>query len=362
MCKVTHLHNHSKYSTLDGVITTQWLFPKLKELGMDTFAITDHGSISGLPEFSAAGTEHGIKIIAGIEIYEVDNIACKTAEEVSSTQESCKIEETKVEERENKGETYSKKEAKYWHLTLLAKNHEGYKQLIKLTAAANTKDAYYYKPRVDRSMLESIIKGGNVVIGTGCALSRISRYALDKDDYSGYSDRIDYYAKIFGIENIMCEIMANGFDGQKVINEKLISWANQKGVPIVTTNDCHYVDKEHARLQDILLCISTNQFADDQNRKFKFEGTSYYIRSATEMKQAFLDQYNIDVEKPGWLSNTIDFANMCEHASYINDPQFRLPKFSIPKDEKFSNWIQKNRERLEDKGYEINSLIQAINR
>lgn len=361
MCDMVHLHNHSKYSTLDGVITPQWLMPRLKELGMTSFAITDHGSMSGLPEFSAAGTKHGVKIIGGIEIYEVDNIECKTAEEVTSSQDSCELElKTKNEEREDKAEVLGKTEAKYWHLTLLAKNLEGYRQLVKLTAASNTKAAFYYKPRVDRKMLREIVSGGNIVVGTGCALSRISRYALHKEDYAGYSSRIDMYASIFGIDNIMCEIMANGYDKQGEINQKLISWANQKGVPIVTTNDAHYVNKEDAALQDILLCIATRQYVHDEGRKFKFEGTSYYVRTPEEMAQAFKQQYDIDIVSNGWLKNTIYFADMCEHSGYVNDPQFRLPKFEIKPDVKFRNWIVKNRSRLLEDGFEIDVLMSKL--
>lgn len=730
MCDFVHLHNHTKFSTLDGVITKEWLFPRLKELGMSSFAITDHGSMSGIPEFSSAGTKHGVKIIAGIEIYEVDNIEYKTAEERLAGQESCDLEtRTKSEEREDKAEVLGKSEAKYWHLTMLAKNIEGYRQLVKLAAAANTKAAFYYKPRIDRKMLQEIVKGGNIIIGTGCALSRISRYALDKEDYSGFSDRIDGYARIFGIDNIMCEIMANGYDKQGEINEKLISWANKKGVPIVATNDClggdtivytehgaktldtiqvgdkvlthkgryktvlavcekmsdkvkykitssnsqvkntknhliatedhkwyvhntntgkfewvmtknlqpvhetfipkiqdtthtrcksvnfaehhvsdqiirnidadfcyllglfcgdghaakhtnswslcinksnqhaidlvakflstfglfnvvnkykdivtirlnnrylsrwfryhcynndvkkipdlihglnpieqsafvnglmdadghcneyiysfdntsldlvagfsqimhlhgvyntirqsqieqkqyrngwlsctskqynwsskrsqiekittflgiykhnmnivkhngkliksfredergvflqikkevieyndsvfdiqveddasfvtnfgtvhncHYVNKSDAPLQDILLCIATRQYVHDEGRKFKFEGTSYYVRTPEEMADAFKQQYDIDVVSPGWLSNTLHFAEMCEHSGYINDPQFRLPKFEIKPDPSFINWIKTNKGRLSEHGFDTEALISQL--
>lgn len=364
MNDLVHLHNHTKYSILDGAITTDRMIKRLKDLNMDTFAVSDHGTLGAIPEFTAAGTKHGIKIIAGIEIYEVDNIQLKTAEEASqSTDMSCEKEHkiTKDDERKDLAEISGKKEEKYWHLTLLAKNKEGYKQLCKLSALSATKEAYYYKPRVDRQMLTEIVKGGNIIVGTGCAGSRICKYAVKSEDYAGFSDRIDGYLKIFGTDNIMCEIMANGYDKQGEINEKLIQWATKKGLPIVVTNDAHYATIEDARLQDILLCIATNQIVDDPNRKFKFEGTSYYLRSKQEAIDAFKLQYNIDLTKTNYIDNTIIFADKCEHSSYIEEKDFRLPKFDVQSTLEFQNfvsWTNKNKSKLVDKGYNIDEIIK----
>jgi len=345
-----HLHNHSKFSLLDGIITPELLLPRLAKLGMTSFALTDHGCMGGIPEFAKACGDAGVKLIAGCEMYEVDDIRLKTAEEAQD-QESMECESvTKSKEREEGVDVYHKRNPRYWHITLLARNPVGYQKLTRLTAAAATADAYYYKPRIDASMLATIAAGDDIIVGLGCALSRLSQYCLQYDDYQGWSDRADRYLKLFGENNVFCEIMANSYEGQGIINEKTLVWANQKGLPIVPTNDCHYVERDHARLQDILLCIATNQRADAEDRKFKFEGDSYYIRSKDEMQDAFLHSYGIEIAP--YLSNSIHFAERCEHAGYIDQKEFRLPRFQIPQGrewEEFKAWIRAKEDRKRER-------------
>lgn len=361
MCnkKFVHLHNHSKFSLLDGIITPETLLPRLETIGMDTFAITDHGTMSGIPEFVKAAKDK-IKIIPGCEMYEVDDITLKTAEEASDT-ESMECESvTKAKEKEESAEIYGKKNPRYWHLTLIAKNAEGYHKLTRLTAAAATADAFYYKPRVDRQMLRDIVAGGDVFVGLGCALSRSSQYALQRDEYEGWSKKVDFYAEVFGEENVFCEIMSNSYEGQAIINPKVVEWATRKGLPIVPTNDCHYVEESHARLQDILLCVSTGQKADAENRKFKFEGSSYYVRSEQEMRETFKKSYDIDIEP--WIGNSRIIADQCEHGGYIMESKFRLPRYTIPNETAvgFKNWIESRKDSLAQK-YPEETLRSALN-
>lgn len=353
MCVFCHLHNHTKFSQLDGATTAKPLMKHLKGLGMDTYAKTDHGTIAGIFDFVEEGTKEGIKVICGIEIYEVNDCREKFIGEFAD----CRDPEGKERKVEDIPDETAEKRQRYWHLTLLAKNKAGYDKLVKLCTAGNTKDTYFYKPRVDRKILEEICTGDDLLMGTGCAISRMSRTCMHSDEMADLEKDFAYYRKIFGEKNIFVEIMSTSYDKQPGITQKMIPFAEKMGLPICCTNDTHYIEKSHSRLQDILVCIGTGQKIDGE-RKFKFEGDSYYIRSEEEMREAFKkDGFDIKQE---WLDNTRFFADKCEHANYAKYSEFRLPKYDVSKSEfkgEFSSWLKKYRSFMEDKHGVPSSVI-----
>lgn len=340
MNNIVHLHNHTVYSKLDGAISANLLFPRLKELGMTSFAKTDHGTLAGLFDFAKVAEKNNVKLIAGCEFYEVNTITEKFIDGGDDCREVVKREDS-PDQRPDEGKQ------RYWHVTMLAKNREGYDQLVKLTSAANTRDAYFYKPRIDQNMLRQIIKPGNIFLGTGCAISRMAKTAMASDKMSDLDRDLDFYHSIFGGDNIFVELMATGYAPQKEINQKLIQLAEKRGLRLVVTNDAHYVAKIHARLQDILVCISTNQYVDGE-RKFKFDDDNYYIKSDDELRQAFKELQGIDI-KDEWILNTRIIADQCEHCGYAKSPEFRLPKFNIRREKlfgEFQEWINQNQNVL----------------
>lgn len=235
VCDFVHLHNHTVYSKLDGAISANLLFDRLKELNMDSFAKTDHGTLAGTMEFMTAATKAGVKLICGCEFYEVNDIR----EKFIGDGADCRTPD-KIKREDAPDERPDQKKQKYWHVTMLAKDKTGYDQLVKLSSAANTQDAYFFKPRIDGKMIAEIIgdNKGHIKLGTGCAISRMSKTALSNDNIGALDKDLDYYHKLFGADDIYVEIMATGYDAQKEINVKLIELAEKRGLPIVVTNDC----------------------------------------------------------------------------------------------------------------------------
>lgn len=334
MNNFVHLHNHTVYSKLDGAISRHFLFQRLKDLGMDCFAKTDHGTLAGSIEFAATAAEHNIKLICGCEFYEVNDIR----EKFVGVSDDCANPE-KIRREDGPDELPDQKRQKYWHVTLLAKDKIGYNQLVRLCSAANSQDAFFFKPRIDKQMLRQIVgeKPGHIFVGTGCAISRLSKTALTSDNMQDLYNDIDYYYSIFG-DNMFIELMSTGYAPQKIINKKLIEIGNKTGIPITITNDCHYALHEHARLQDCLVCIGTNQNVDGE-RKFKFEGSDYYIKSQDELRETFLIQQELDV-KPEWFANTRIIADACEHCGFIADKEFKLPRYNVRNDALFKEFVE----------------------
>lgn len=347
VCDFVHLHNHTVYSKLDGAISANLLFDRLKELNMDSFAKTDHGTLAGTMEFMTAATKAGVKLICGCEFYEVNDIR----EKFIGDGADCRTPD-KVKREDAPDERPDQKKQKYWHVTMLAKDKVGYDQLVRLSSAANTQDAYFFKPRIDGKMIAEIVgdNKGHIKLGTGCAISRMSKTALSNDAIGALDKDLDYYHKLFGADDIYVEIMATGYDAQKEINVKLIELAEKRGLPIVVTNDCHYLTEEHARLQDILVCISTNQYVDGE-RNFKFEGSNYFVKTPDQLRKIFKETQGIDV-KQEWFDNSRLIANSCEHCGYAKDPEFKLPQYTVQRDRlfgEFKDWVEGNAELLAER-------------
>ncbi|GIW97326.1 MAG: DNA-directed DNA polymerase [Pirellulaceae bacterium] len=257
-----HLHCHSHYSLLDGASSIGKLVDRAKSRGMNALALTDHGNLHGALEFYRTAQKAGINPIIGYEAYVAPG------------------------SRFTRGDASSSKEASY-HLTLLAQNRTGFRNLIKLASKASL-EGYYYKPRIDRELLAELNEG--IICLSGCVSSEFSRALLNnKDTADAEKQAIEiaqWFHRVFG-DRYFIEIMNNGLEIQKQQLEAAVDIANRLGLPLVATSDAHYADREDAEIQDVLLCINTGRFRTDTNR-LKMENDQFYLRSPEEMYEHFV--------------------------------------------------------------------------
>jgi len=286
-----HLHVHTEYSLLDGFSRIKKLAKQAKELGMQHLAITDHGTMYGAIEFYKECKAQGINPVIGVEGYLTENIADKT--------------------RRYKDD--------YTHLLILAKNNTGYRNLMRLTTIANTEGVHLNKPRIDRKLLEKYSEG---LIATSTCLAGEIPQMLLKDDVEGARKAIKYYRDVFGPENYFLELQQHhGKDSpQDKVNNALYDLHRELGVPIVATNDLHYVAAEDADSHDVLLCVQTGKQRSEEKR-LKFDSEEYFLRSPEQMARLFPDL-------PDALTNSVRIGEMCQV-----DPlayKASLPNFPIP--------------------------------
>lgn len=258
-----HLHCHSHYSLLDGASPIKKLVGKAKELGMNGLALTDHGNLYGALEFYQACKGEGINPIVGYEAYIAPG------------------------SRLDKGGATRSKEAAY-HLTLLAKNREGFRNLVKMASSAYL-EGFYHKPRIDKELLEAHSEG--IICLSGCVSGELSRSLLSgasADEAMRQGAEITgWFSKVFG-DRYFLEVQDNGVEIQQAAKELTVELAGRQGLPLVATSDAHYVNREDAEAQDVLLCINTGRFRTDTNR-MKMEGDQFYLRSPEDMYAAMPD-------------------------------------------------------------------------
>lgn len=235
-----HLHVHSEYSLLDGAAKIDSIFDYCKQNNMPAIAITDHGVMYGVIEFYKAAQEAGIKPIIGCEFYIAEDHKDKQNKEMD-------------------------------HITLLAKDTAGYKNLIKLNSIAFV-DGFYYKPRIDFELLKK--HSGGLVCLSGCLAGTVPKMLL-KGDYNSAKDIALKYKNLFDDGDYYIELQDHGLKEQKYINPLLCKIAEEIGVKIVATNDVHYINKQDSEMQDVLLCIQTGKTLDDENR-MKFRSDQFY--------------------------------------------------------------------------------------
>ncbi|MEM0927224.1 MAG: DNA polymerase III subunit alpha, partial [Planctomycetota bacterium] len=256
-----HLHCHSHYSLLDGASDIKRLVNRAAEHGMNALALTDHGNLHGALEFYRAAKGAGINPIIGYEAYIAPG------------------------SRFDKGGASRSKEASY-HLTLLAQNRQGFKNLIKLASAASL-EGFYFKPRIDKEILEAHHEG--IICLSGCVSSEFSRAVMKSGDGEDYvRDAMDiagWFHKLFG-DRYFVEVMNNGLEIQRLQLDGAVDVANRMGIPVVATSDCHYVNQEDAEAQDIMLCINTGRFRTDTSR-MKMENDQFFLRSPEQMYEKF---------------------------------------------------------------------------
>ncbi|NLZ52079.1 MAG: DNA polymerase III subunit alpha [Thermoanaerobacteraceae bacterium] len=284
-----HLHVHTNYSLLDGACEIDKLAKKISELGMKSCAITDHGVMYGVIDFYKTMHSHGIKPILGAEVY----MAERTMQD----------REPGIDEEQ-------------YHLVLLAKDNQGYKNLMKLVSIGFT-EGFYYKPRVDMSAIAEYSEG--LIALSACLAGKIPSLLL-KGNYEEAKKIALEFKSIFGQDNFFLEIQDHGIlDQRKIIND-LISLSRETGVPLVATNDVHYINKDDALAQDALLCIQTGKTLDDDNR-MKFESSEFYLKSPNEMTRLF--SYI-----PEAIENTVRIAQRCNVT--LDFGAIHLPSFQVP--------------------------------
>lgn len=284
-----HLHVHTEYSLLDGVGKIDEYLERAKELGMSALAITDHGNMFGVVEFYKKALKKGIKPIIGIEAY---------------------ISEGKASERS--GDNY--------HLILLAKNIEGYKNLLKLSSYAYI-NGFYYKPRIDKEILKKHSEG--LIALSACMKGEVP-YALLKGEDEKAKKLLEEYLEIFSKDDFYIELQDNGVEGQVELNQKLYNLAKEYGLKAVVTNDVHYVHQGDDILQDIVVCIQTGSKLDDEKR-MKIDTPEIFLKSREQMLYKF-EGYEDAIE------NTMEIASKCN--VQLEFGVFKFPHYEIPENEK----------------------------
>lgn len=295
-----HLHLHTEYSLLDGACRIEKLLDTAKEMGHKAVAITDHGVMYGAVDFYRAAKKRGIKPIIGCEVY----VAKRTRFD--------KVHELDSENR---------------HLVLLCKNNAGYRNLTEMVSKAWV-EGFYSKPRVDFELLEQYHEG--LIALSACLAGEIPR-ALAANDYAEAKSAALRYREIFGEGNFYLELQDHGIREQKQINPSLISLARETGIPLVATNDCHYISPEDTRMHQILLCIQTNHTIEDKNG-MEFGSDQFYYKSEEEMRELFPDH-------PEAFDNTVKIAEQCEVEFEFG--KTKLPRFDTPNGQENTAYFRK---------------------
>ena len=297
----THLHVHTEYSLLDGSNKIKEYVARVKELGMDSAAITDHGVMYGVIDFYRAAREAGINPILGCEVYVAPG--------------------SRFDKDTGTGED------RYYHLVLLAENNKGYSNLMKIVSKGFV-EGFYYKPRVDMELLREYHEG--IIALSACLAGEVSRY-LTRGMYEDAKAAALRYQDIFGKGNFFLELQDHGISEQQEVNRQLLRMHQETGIELVATNDVHYTTAEDAEPHDILLCLQTGKKLADEDR-MRYEGGQYYVKSPEEMERLF--PYALEA-----LENTHKIAERC-HVE-IEFGVTKLPKYDVP--EGYTSWEYLNK-------------------
>src|SRR5271165_678801 len=286
-----HLHLHSDYSLLDGACDVEKLVDRVHQLGMSAVAMTDHGNIFGAVHFVNAAHKVGVKPIVGCELY------------------ICKKDDHVITRTPPDGDTYN-------HLLVLAENEEGYRNLVKITSEASL-HGFYYKPRVSKKFLTEHSKG---LIGlSGCLKGEVAERLME-GNYEAARSAAGSFCDIFGKENFYLEIQDQGLAMEHRIHPGLFQLEKDLGLPLVATNDSHYLCEEDAHAQDVMVCIQTGKSIQDTSR-LKFQGNQFYVKSYDEMVRIFKDT-------PDVLTRTLAIAERCHvKLEKVRSP---FPHFEVP--------------------------------
>ena len=285
-----HLHVHSEYSLLDGACRIGGMMDRVKELGQTAIALTDHGVMYGCIDFYKAAKAAGVKPIIGCEVY----VARRGMED-------------RVHGIDNER----------YHLVLLCENKRGYENLCYLVSEAHSR-GFYGKPRVDLALLQEHHEG--LIALSACLAGAVPRY-LQAEDYAGARDYALKLADIFGPDRFYLEMQDHGIPEQRVVNQGVMRLARETGLPLVVTNDAHYLRREDSKMQDVMMCIQMGTTLDDPNRKMEFQTEEFYLKSEEELRQLFP---NCDEA----FENTAKIADMCNVEFVFNE--YHLPSFPVP--------------------------------
>ena len=310
MAKFTHLHVHSEYSLLDGLAKIDKLFAKALELGMDSLALTDHGAMYGAVKFYLTAKEFGLKPIIGMEAYMATRSRFDKQVDMDSDR---------------------------YHLILLAKNEAGYRNLIKLTTLAHL-EGFYYKPRIDMEILRQCSEG---LIATSACLDGEIPQLLIKNKEKQAEEKAHQFQEIFA-KDFYLEIQHHPRqEGQEEVNKKIIALSRKLGIPLVATNDVHYVEADDAEAQDALLAVQTQKMIKDKNRLLMIDSPDFYLRSQEEMADAFKDY-------PDAIENTRKISRECNLEIPVG--KWILPNYPLPEGETAEEHLKKlTYERLKDR-------------
>ena len=297
-----HLHVHTQYSLLDGMIRLHELFKKAKEFAMPAIAITDHGNMFGAIDFYKQAYANGIKPIIGCELY--------------------------VAPRSRFDKTTSSIGEATRHLVVLVKNMQGYKNLMKLTSAAHI-EGFYYRPRVDKELLKQCSEG--LIVSSACLHGEVAAHIV-RGNMDEARRAACEYREIFGEDNFYLEIMENGIPEQSIANKGLIELSKDLSIPLIATNDCHYLNADHAEAHNILLCIQTGKTIEDNNR-MSMTSDQFYVKSPAEMHALF-------AAIPEAIANTVTIAERCNLTFEFG--KFYLPKFEVKNpEETLEDYLQR---------------------
>jgi len=284
-----HLHVHTEYSLLDGACRIGDMMDRVKELGQDAIAITDHGVMYGCIDFYKTAKAAGIKPIIGCEVYVARRLMSDRVHGIDNDP---------------------------YHLVLLCENRKGYENLCLLVSEAFM-NGFYGKPRVDLELLSKYHEG--IIALSACLAGGVQQYLLD-ESYEQAKQYALKLADIFGEGNFYLELQDHGIPEQRAVNQGILRMARETGLPLVATNDAHYLRKEDASMQDVLLCVQTGKTVDDTNR-MKFQTEEFYLKSEQEMRQLFPNCEEA-------FQNTVEIANRCNLEFVFNE--YHLPSFPVP--------------------------------
>ena len=318
-----HLHTHTEYSLLDGSNKIKEYVARVKELGMNAAAITDHGVMYGVIDFYKECHKQGIRPILGCEVYVAPG--------------------SRFDRELSHGDD------RYYHLVLLAENNVGYQNLIKLVSIGFV-DGYYYKPRIDMEVLEKYHEG--IIALSACLAGEVPRY-LARGMYEQAKEIALHFQDVFGKDNYFLELQDHGIDTQQYVNQELVRMSRETGIELVCTNDIHYTYAEDAGPHDVLLCIQTGKKLADEDR-MRYEGGQYYVKSEEEMRSLFPYAQQA-------LENTQKIADRCQVT--IEFGVTKLPHYQVP--EGYDSWTYLNKlcydglqERYGDKAEELKTRLE----
>jgi DNA polymerase-3 subunit alpha len=303
-----HLHVHSQYSLLDGAIRFEEVFDLAKQYKMGALALTDHGNMFGVIEFYQMAIRHGIKPIVGCEVY---------------VSPGSRFEKKAIEGTEGA-----------YHLTLLVKNRIGYFNLIKLVSLGHL-EGFYYKPRVDQELLSKYNEG--LIALSGCLKGEIAVHAARGEMKRAFQSA-EEYRRIFDQRRFFIEIQNNGVENQMLLNDRLLEISHQLSLPIVATNDCHYLQRKDAKAHEVLLCIQTGKTLSGSDR-MRFPSEQFYFKSPQEMADLFKNN-------PEAITHTMEIAEQCNLELKFEEKH--IPKISVPPGESLESHLERlSREGLE---------------
>ena len=306
----THLHVHTEYSLLDGSNKITEYVNRVKDLGMDSAAITDHGVMYGVIDFYKACKNAGIKPIIGCEVYVAPG--SRFDRETGNGRKTA---------------SGADSDDRYYHLILLAENNQGYANLMKIVSRSFT-EGYYYKPRVDDKLLREFHEG--LIASSACLAGEVARNIV-RDNLEGAEQAALKYKEIFGEDNFFLELQDHGYADQQKVNKALLEMSKKLDIPLIATNDVHYTYEDDVEAHDILLCIQTGKKLSDENR-MRYPGGQFYVKSEMQMRELF-------AYAPEALDNTQRIADRCNVE--IEFGVTKLPHFDVP--EGYDSWTYLNK-------------------